>query len=657
MKYTPYFITTKPYMYKKTSILILAICFLAVPFCLRAQQSSRIALIQHRLDSLSASVPGLNQKVSLQVIGSLQQYLMGISSSNNLSISVDPKLTFPINDNLNDVTAANILVFLAQKYNLDITIVGAIIYVTPYQEPAKLIRLQAKDINVVYDRQANNLSLTLDNDSLPAVAKKITQVSGKNIVVPNSLQAKKVSAYIVAAPFESALDKVAYANGIKMIKTSDNYYLFQPLDDNEELYVNGEHTTGVRKAFRPTGTTGGPGGVAGVFIRTVNGQKLISADANNAPILNLVKEASQELGLNYSIYSDIKGAIDIHVKDVSYDDFLRLLFKGSDYTFQLESNIYMIGDKKMEGLRTFRAIHVQNRAIDTLVSIIPADWKKNVEIKEFRELNTIVLSGSNAQIAEIEKVIKQLDELVPVVVIEVTMIDFRKTRSIATGISAGVSDSVKTGGTILPGVNFTASATGINSFLNSLGKLTSINLGHVVPNFYVTLQAAEANNLADIRAVPKLTSMNGHTASLSIGSKQYYKNTTQNLYPSSSTTQSVFTNTYTPVEANLSVDIRPLVSGDDQVTLGIKVNISDFTSIPTDGSPPPQSISKFESSLRVHSEDTVLLGGIERTENDLSASGIPILSRIPVLKWIFSSRTKTNSKVVTVLFIKPTILH
>ncbi len=206
-------------------------------------------------------------------------------------------------------------------------------------------------------------------------------------------------------------------------------------------------------------------------------------------------------------------------------------------------------------------------------------------------------------------------------------------------------------------MDFTFSAGSVNSFLTSISKFTSINLGHVVPNFYVKLQALETNNNVDIRSVPKLTTMNGHSATLSIGSRQYYKNTTQNLYNSAANNTSVFTNVYTPVDANLSVDIKPLVSGDDQVTLGIKVNISDFTSVPTDGSPPPQSISKFETSLRVHSEDTILLGGIERTENDSGGKGFPILSRIPVLKWIFGSRTKSSSKVVTVLFIKSTIMR
>jgi type IV pilus assembly protein PilQ len=291
------------------------------------------------------------------------------------------------------------------------------------------------------------------------------------------------------------------------------------------------------------------------------------------------------------------------------------------------------------------------------MAMIPTEWKKGIEIKEFREQNTILLSGSIGQINEAEAFIKSLDVLVPVVLIEVTMIDFRKTRTIATGIAAGVSDSVKTGGSLLPGVDFTFSATSVNSFLNSMSKYTSINLGHVVPNFYVSLRALENNNNVDIRSIPKLTTLNGHPAKLSIGSQLYYKNTTQNLYPSATTSTSVFTNNYTSVKADLSIDIKPVVSGDDQVTLGIKVNVSDFISIPTDGSPPPQAISQFESTLRVHSEDTILLGGIERTENDLSSSGTPILSRIPILKWIFSSRTKTASKVTTVLFIKSTILR
>src|SRR6202000_1147691 len=115
----------------------------------------------------------------------------------------------------------------------------------------------------------------------------------------------------------------------------------------------------------------------------------------------------------------------------------------------------------------------------------------------------------------------------------------------------GVSDSVKTGGTVLPGVNFTFSATGVNSFLSSLSKWTSINLGHVVPNFYATIQALETNGNAEVKAMPKVSALNGHTAKISLGNKLYYKTTTQNLYTTTTTT-SIFNNVYTPVEADFA---------------------------------------------------------------------------------------------------------
>lgn len=643
-------------MHKTFTYIIIILLFVFSARISRAQQQDRIQLIQQKLEALSANVPGLNQRVQLLVSGiSIKEYLNALSRSNNVSISIDPSLNFIIYDSFSGVTASNILVLMAKKYNLEISTVGSIIYITPYQDPNQFLKPPVKEIRAQYNLANNSLTLELDNDSLSAVARKITQISGKNVIVPLTMQAKRVTGYIGSAPFETALEKLAYTNEIKMVKTSDNFYLFQPLEENEQLYVNGDKATSVRNNFKPA-INGSPAST-GLYSRTVNGQKLLSVDAVNGSIADLVKQASQETNKNYSIYSELKGTITLHVVDVDYDTFLTLLFKSTDFTFHLEKGIYIIGDRKLEGLRSFKPIRLQNRSIDTIMAMIPADWKRGVEIKEFREQNTILLSGSSAQISEIESMIKQLDVLVPVVLIEVTLIDIHKSRAISTGIAAGVSDSVKTGGSILPGINYTFGARSINSFLNVVGKATSINLGKVVPNFYVSLRALENNRNVEVRSIPKLAALNGHAATLSIGNKLYYRNTTRDIIPSASTSQSIFTNVYQEVNADLSIAIKPIVSGDDQVTLGIKVNISDFTSIPTDGSPPPQATSKFETSLRVHSEDTIVLGGIERTESSDDTGGTPLLSRIPILKWIFSNRTKASSKIITVLFIKSTILR
>lgn len=622
---------------------------------LMAQQANRVDQIKQRLDSLSATMPGLNEKVQISVSGvPVKDYLNAIARANNLSFHIDPALDFKVNNTFSNVTAANILTLIAQQYSLDIASVGSIIVVRPY--PKENIKPPAKVLGIKYRAPENLLSLELTNDSLTAVTHRITQLSGKNMIVPASLQGKLVNAFITAAPFDVAVEKLAYANEVKLVKTSDGFYLFQPLEEGEQLYVNGDNRTDVRKTFKALTATGANGST-GLFSRTINGQKLLSAEATNASILDLIKAASRECNKNYFIYSDIKGTISMHANDLSYDDFVDMILKSTAYTYSQQKGVYMFGERSLENLRDNKVVQLQNRAIDTVMAMIPADWKKGVEIKEFREQNMILLSGSKPQIAEIESFIKQIDLLIPMILVEVTLIDFHNTRTVTTGIAAGVSDSVKTGGSVLPGLNFTMSANSVNSFLNKISGVAHVNLGHVVPSFYVSLQASENKDNVDIRSVPKLSTLNGHSAVLNIGNTRYYKNTTSNFIPSSATTQTVLNSTYTETKADMVIDIKPIVSGDDQVTLHIKVNISDFTSIPTDGSPPPKSNSNFESIIRARNEDTIVLGGIERTENDESGSGIPILSRIPILKYIFSSRSKTKAKVVTAVFIKPTIIR
>jgi type IV pilus assembly protein PilQ len=643
-------------MAKRYTLLLIMFVFWLLPGKLLAQ-ADRALLLQQKLEKLAMQVPGLNDPVQLSITGApIQDFLSALSKSNSLSISVDPKLNFKVNNNFNNVTALNILVFLAQQHNLDVSLVGSIIYITSYQDPNQFLKPAPKEIGARFNQLNNLLTLELNNDSLTAVARKITQVSGKNVIVPIALQGKRVTAFISNAPFDVAMEKLAYGNELKMQKTSDNFYMFQSLEEGEQLYVNGDRNTAVRRTFKPSGNTGV--GQTGLFTRTIaGGQKLISADATNANVLDLVKSASQETNKSYFLYSDLKGTISLHVTDVTYENFLSALFKGTEYTFSQDNGIYLIGDRKIEGLRTNKVIQLQNRSIDTVLAMIPNEWRRGVEIKEFREQNTLLLSGSRPQIAEIESLVKQIDLLVPMVLIEVTLLDIRKTRRVSTGIEAGIADSVRTGGRILPGIDYTFGSTSINDFLNKVGKLTSINLGHVTPKFYATLTALEASDNVEVRSVPKLSALNGHTATSSIGSARYYEIKTQNVIPSLSSPTSIFTSQFNKVEANLAISVTPIVSGDDQVTLKIKVDISDFIGIPPENAPPPTSNSKFESIIRAHNEDMIVLGGIERTEISENGSGIPILSRIPILKWLFSSRTKTRGKVVTVVFIKPTIIR
>lgn len=206
---------------------------------------------------------------------------------------------------------------------------------------------------------------------------------------------------------------------------------------------------------------------------------------------------------------------------------------------------------------------------------IPADLKKGVDIKHFKELNSLIISGSEIRASEIDAFVKQLDKVVPMITIEVILVNVTKTRSTKTGISAGLDSTQKTKGTLFPGFDFTFSSKSVNSLLTTLDQNNIFNLGRVTPNFYVSLSAIEGQGDVNVQSTPKLSTLNGHEANLKIGNTKYYEQPTQNTI-GTLTTSVVKTVQYVSVQANLTIKIHPTVSGDDQVTLDIDVENTDF---------------------------------------------------------------------------------
>jgi type IV pilus assembly protein PilQ len=99
------------------------------------------------------------------------------------------------------------------------------------------------------------------------------------------------------------------------------------------------------------------------------------------------------------------------------------------------------------------------------------------------------------------------------------------------------------------------------------------------------------------------------------------------------------------------------VSADEYVTLTISVEQDDFAGKVDPSSPPNITTQTFESMVRVKNGELILLGGLEKKEKSDSGSGTPILSRIPILKWFFSSRQKDREKSKLHILIRPIVTY
>lgn len=295
---------------------------------------------------------------------------------------------------------------------------------------------------------------------------------------------------------------------------------------------------------------------------------------------------------------------------------------------------------------------------ESILSIIPDEIKADLDIKIDKELNSFLVNGPAANIERFESFIKYIDKAIPVILIEVMLLEVNKSATVETGINAGIGDKpVTTSGTVFPNADITLGATTINKIINGFDGFGSLNVGSVVPNFYLSLKAMETNGNLKIRSSPRLSTLNGHKAFLSIGETTYYVVTNQNFYGSQIPQASEVKN-YQSIDAELSVTIMPLVSGDGQITMDIKVIQSSFNGQKVDKDAPPGINSReFTSIIRVKDQDIIVLGGLEESVKNDSGTGVPILSRIPVVKWLFSSRKREDSKKKLSVLIKPTVIY
>ncbi len=250
--------------------------------------------------------------------------------------------------------------------------------------------------------------------------------------------------------------------------------------------------------------------------------QLLSLEGSDIPIKDIIRDVSNMLNLDYFIYSDIEGKITLHLKNIAYDDLLRYIFSGTNYTFKNADDVYLLGERSRENIRSTEVIPVVHRSVENMMELIPAELSKDVELKVFNDLNSFIISGSKPKIEEFKNFIAAIDKRVPMLYLELLIIDFRRGRSVSTGISAGLADStVKTSGSFLPGLDMTFSSGSINNFLSFLTDKGIVNLGKVTPSFYVGTQALEEQDRVDIRSTPKLSTLNGQKASLSIGETVY----------------------------------------------------------------------------------------------------------------------------------------
>lgn len=633
----------------KKLILGLGLLFACV---VSAQQN--ITELDTKFRELGMQKKGINEVIKTDVSGLvLSDFINSIAQEHELNVSVDPDLNQPVTNTFFDVSVKDVFLFLVQKYDLEVTFMNNIITFKRRKEVKIIEKKLPKIIDVSYNAENDFLSVKLENDSLPSIAQAIIDKTGKNIILAPDIKGQLISAYILNRPFDQVIEMMAKSNSLAVTRDDNGFYFLEKNNGSAGI-SNAEKNAAKNKP--PKMVAGAPG----TFEIELTPSGYLNVKAYAADVSDLITQAATQLKANYFFYNKPENEkTSLIAENITFDDLLLHAFKGKKYTFKKQENYYLIGEQIVEGLRATELIQLENRSIESVMTSLPRVFSEKLEIKEFVELNGLIVSGAKSVLDELRIYMKQIDKVVPMVEIEVIIVQYNKSYDIQTGLKAGIDKSASktTSGVLFPTADVSLNASSVNDLIDAFNGLGFIKLGKVTEAFYMNLQALENNSIIKIESTPKIATISGHEAKLAIGETSYYFEQTNQLINSGLNNNVLQSGSWKSTDANLSVSIKPFVSTDENVTLNITVEKSSFLARVGATAPPGKATQKFESLVRVKNNEMVLLGGLDELQKENSGTGVPLISRIPVLKWFFSSRKKSKSNSKLHIFIKPTVVY
>ena len=112
-------------------------------------------------------------------------------------------------------------------------------------------------------------------------------------------------------------------------------------------------------------------------------------------------------------------------------------------------------------------------------------------------------------------------------------------------------------------------------------------------------------------------------------------------------------------EVLLRLDVLPLINSKDEVTLTVSQQNENITGTTIIGGNevPDIATQQFETTVRLPNKAIVVLGGIIQEDDNETVSGLPFLTKIPIIKNILGSSSKQKSRRELLIFLQPTIIE
>ncbi|OQW44567.1 MAG: hypothetical protein A4C66_07815 [Nitrospira sp. HN-bin3] len=412
----------------------------------------------------------------------------------------------------------------------------------------------------------------------------------------------------------------------------------------------------------------------------------ISLDFQQADITNILRLIAEVSGFNIVVGEGVKSKVTMKLVSVPWDQALEMLLKmnglgmirqGSIVWVDSLTNIAKQQDEearakdsktKAEEL-VDRVFYIRNlQAQELMVSL-----RQNLSPRGLMQFNAgsnaLIVRDTETKLGIIRQLVEGLDLEVPQVQIEARIVQadtvYARGLGIQWGFQAGnrtLSDFFAVSSLSGPfgQIAGTGSSTIDRTFLVNLpaqvGGLPAVpsigwTFGKLGGDFALDmrLSAGELLGLSKVIASPKITTLDKREAKISQGESIPFQTT------SLQGTQTTF------VDANLELNVTPQITSRDPKEESKRILMrvrATRNAVGARSNPAGPSIDRREATTQVIVRDgeTMVIGGVFVDTQGNNVQGVPYLSRMPVLGWLFKNKSETVSKQELLIFLTPSII-
>lgn len=374
----------------------------------------------------------------------------------------------------------------------------------------------------------------------------------------------------------------------------------------------------------------------------------ISLDFRQAPLATVLEAITRGSGINFIFDRDVKqdGRVTVFLRSAKVEDAIDLVTSAQQLGRRtLDPQTVLIYPNTPEKQRehqeqVIRVFHLGSAEAKSTAALL----RSMLRIKEpfvDERANLIAIRETPEIVALAERLVALHDVGEAEVMLEVEVLEVRTSRLTELGIN--FPNTV--GFNPLPEVGATGQT------INSLRNLNADRVGVSVAGLLVKLRREVGD--FNILANPRIRTKSREKARIVIGDKVPVITATTN-------STGFVADTVSYLEVGLKLDVEPVVSPDDDVTIRLGLEVSSLAKEvhTTSGTLAYQiGTRNANTTLRLRDGETQLLGGLISNEDRSSANRVPGLGDLPLAGRLFSSQLDDTQRTELVLAITPRIVR